>query len=79
MYLTVLGFNFTWCGINWSAYLSLNIQNRKYIEKKISNWFSYTWVCLELTVDIFDDSDVWLEFEHESLCADEAGEKPISR
>jgi hypothetical protein len=76
LYLTVLGFKFIGCRINWSTYIRLNFRDK---EKK-KRWLNWpTWVCLELTVEIFDDSDVWFEFEHESLCADETGEKPISR
>ena len=48
-------------------------------QKKTRNIYLSTWVCFELIVDTFDDSDVWFEFEHESLCIDETGEKPISR
>ncbi len=59
----------------------IHLSQSEFSKKKLTKTRIYwsTWVCLELTVEIFDDSDVWLEFEHESLCADETGEKPISR
>jgi hypothetical protein len=74
--LTVLGFKFIGWRIHWSTYIRLNFREKCLKKRRFDR---STWVCLELTVEIFDDSDVWFEFEHESLWADETGEKPISR
>ncbi len=75
MYLSVLCFELIRLGIYCSDDIGLIKIKRIFIDWKDN----FTCVCFRLAARLFDDSDVWLELDPESLWADEAGEKPISR